>query len=376
MIYFDNSATTNPKPHKVMLETYNSLLNYSYNSGRGGYRASIAAADKIYSVRESLSSLTGAQAQCIAFTQNCTLALNMAIKGLARKNSHILISSLEHNAVLRAVHSLSKTQGISYDAVPFYYDPDEQLEAFESLIREDTSLIVCTMASNVFGCVMPIGRIGRLAKKYNIPFVVDGAQGVGVLDVDVNRDNIDMLCCAGHKGLYGPLALGFIAANTERAVNTVIEGGTGSMSASLDMPDSFPDRLESGSLSNSLIAGLGAGADFVSSYGVGNIYRHELEQIQYIYSAMKSCPKVRLYTPYPEKNMFVPILSFNIEGMQSEQTAHLLAEKNIAVRGGLHCAVLAHKSFGTQDTGTVRISPSVFTTKKECDFFINSVKKL
>ena len=376
MIYFDNSATTNPKPHKVIFEAYNSLVNYSYNSGRGGYNSSLSAADKIYTVRERLSSLTGALPQNIVFTQNCTFALNTAIKGLAQKVGHVLISSLEHNAVLRPVYALSKANVITFDVVPFYPDKAQQVKAFEERIRSNTSLIVCTMASNVFGCVMPYREIGALAKRCGISFVVDAAQGLGILDVDIKRDNIDVLCCAGHKGLYGPMALGFMAVGEGVTFAPLAEGGTGSLSSSEEMPDLLPDRFEAGTLSNPLIAGLGAGAEFVMNWGIDKIYNHELTLIRRIYETVSSYDKVILYTPYPKKDECVPILSFNIEGRQSEETAQLLSEKNIAVRGGLHCAPLAHKCFSTLDSGTVRISPSIFTTKKECEFLINCIKKL
>ncbi|MGN0522454.1 MAG: aminotransferase class V-fold PLP-dependent enzyme, partial [Eubacterium sp.] len=197
-----------------------------------------------------------------------------------------------------------------------------------------------------------------------------------VFDMNAKRDNIDIICAPGHKGLYGPLGTGFMAVNDSITLDTIIEGGTGSSSMNLTQPDFMPDRFESGTLNNSGIIGLGAGVDFVNCLGIDNIYNHEIELVQMMYKALKKNDKVILYTPYPQKNHTAPIVSFNYADYSSEKTASLLAERGIAVRAGLHCAPLAHKAFSTQDRGAVRISPSVFTTQRECEIFINSLKKL
>lgn len=172
------------------------------------------------------------------------------------------------------------------------------------------------------------------------------------------------------------MGTGFMAVGENIAIETIIEGGTGSSSLNLNQPDFLPDRFESGTLNNSGIIGLGAGIDFVMKKGIKNIYHKELTHIQHLYNELKNDDNVVLYTPYPEKNIFVPILSFNYKDYPSEKTANLLAEKGIALRAGLHCAPLAHKYYGTDERGTVRISPSVFTTDKECEIFLNTLKKL
>lgn len=376
MIYLDNSATTYPKPQSVVASACNAGRRYSFNSGRGGYAQSIKAAEMILSSRQSVAQLVNAQPQNVVFTQNCTLALNMAVKGSVKEGSHIIISSLEHNAVYRPVYALSKRRGISFTVVPYDYDEDKLLSAFESSIRQNTSLIVCTGASNVFGCAMPISKIGELAGKHNICFVVDGAQSIGVFDVDIVRDNIDILCGAGHKGLYGPLATGFMALNENILPETIIEGGTGSLSMEPEQPNFLPDRFEAGTLNNSGIIGLGAGVDFVMQRGIDNIYSHEMGLIKYVYSVLSSDSNAVLYTPSPDEFATAPILSFNYKDYSSEETAALLGKCGIAVRGGFHCAPLAHRSFGTDERGTVRVSPSVFTTHRDCENFINYLKKL
>lgn len=376
MIYLDNGATSHPKPKEVLNAAALAMRGLSFNSGRGGYSASIKAAEKIYSVREKIGDMFGFPAQNIAFTSNCTDALNKAIKGTVKKGSHVIISSLEHNAVFRVVNKLKQDGVADYDIADFSFDEDETVKNFEKLITPQTSVVVCMAASNAFGVMLPIRKIGAICKKHGIVFIVDGAQGAGIIPLNCENDNIDILCAPGHKCLYGAMGTGFIAVREGVNLSTIIEGGTGSESINPNQPDYLPDRLESGTLNNSGIISLGAGIDFINSKGMSNIYNHELMLTDYLYSAMKRMDSVSLYCPKPEANKSVPIISFNLKDYQSEKTAALLAEKNIAVRAGLHCAPLAHKFFGTIDTGTVRLCPSVFTTKNECEFFINSLKKM
>ncbi len=375
MIYLDNGATSYPKPKNVILSTVDALDNYSFNSGRGGYSASVKAAENIYKVREKVSDMFNFEPQNISFTSNCTEALNKAIKGVVKKGDHVIISSLEHNAVFRVVYKLYKDGIIDYDIADFSFDNDETVNNFEKLINDKTSLIVCMAASNVFGVIFPIRRIGEIAKKHGITFIVDGAQGAGIIPLDSKKDNFDILCAPGHKCLYGSMGTGFIAVKEGVELNTILEGGTGSDSINPNQPDFMPDRLESGTLNNSGIISLGAGIDFINSKGMDNIYNHELMMTDYLYNGLKSNKEVKLYCPKPEKYKSVPIISFNFKDYQSEKTASLLANYNIATRAGLHCSPLAHKHFGTIDRGTVRLCPSVFTTKKQCEFFINTLKK-
>ena len=231
-------------------------------------------------------------------------------------------------------------------------------------------------ASNVFGCVFPIREIGKLAHDNGIIFVVDAAQSAGVLDIDAKRDNIDILCAPGHKGLYAPMGTGFITLGDNIKLDTIIEGGTGSESMNLAQPDNMPERLESGTLNNVGISGLLAGTRFVNAKGISNIYKHENRLMQYVYKELSKNQNVTLYTPSFNDFLLAPILSFNYKDYPSEKTASLLAEKNIATRAGFHCSKLAHTAFGTQNRGTVRISPSVFTKYSECENFINILKKL
>lgn len=376
MIYFDNSATTYPKPVSVLKMASYALRDYSFNSGRGGYVQSLKSASKIFSVREKIGEMFGFNPVNVVFTKNCTEALNMAIKGSVKKGDHVIISSLEHNSVSRVVEKLSNDSIITYDIAKFSFDDKEIINNFKLLIKPNTSLIVCMHSSNVFGVTFPIAEIGKLCKANNIRFIVDAAQGAGVADINAQSDNIDILCSAGHKSLFGPMGTGFMAVKDELLLDTIIEGGTGSGSLNLYQPDFLPDRFESGTLNNSGIIALGEGIDFINKIGIRNIYLHELQLSQHLYNELFKINDVNLYTPYPLENRSMPIISFNLKDYNSEKTANLLANYDICVRAGYHCSPLAHKHFNTINTGTVRISLGYFNNERECNKFINILKKL
>lgn len=376
MIYFDNSATTYPKPASVLKQAYYGLKDYSFNSGRGGYVQSLRAASKIYAVREKVGDMFGVNPANVVFTKNCTEALNTAIKGSVKKGDHVVISSLEHNAVSRVVQKLFDDGIIDYDIAKYSYDDEECVNNFGRLINPRTALVVCMHSSNVFGLTFPIAKIGRLCKSKGVRFIVDGAQGAGVADIDVKRDNIDVLCAAGHKSLFGPMGTGFMAVNDNVELDTLIEGGTGSNSLDLHQPDFLPDRFESGTLNNSGIIALGTGIDFINRVGMYNIYMHELQLSAHLYNQLNDIKSVKLYTPMPERNKTMPIISFNVEGYTSEAVASELAKHQICVRAGYHCSPLAHKHFGTLEGGTVRVSLGYFNNENECNKFVNVVKKL
>ncbi|MBQ9530724.1 MAG: aminotransferase class V-fold PLP-dependent enzyme [Eubacterium sp.] len=376
MIYFDNGATSYPKPYGVITKTLDALKNYSFNSGRGGYYQSLKAAEKIYSVRNLIGEMFAFESENIIFTKNCSEALNMAIKGSVSKGDHVIISSLEHNSVFRVVHSLFLDDIIDYDIAAFSFDEDEAVRNFESLIRDNTKTIICMHSSNVFGVTFPIEKIGKLCKKHDIRFIVDGAQGAGVADIKANRDNIDILCCAGHKCLLGPMGSGFMALKEGVKLKPLFDGGTGSNSLSPVSPEFSPDRYEVGTLNNLGIIGLGEGIKYINNIGTENIYNHELKLSSYLYDELSKMKNVELYAPKPEKNKSMPIISFNINDFSSEKTAAILAEHNICTRAGYHCSYLAHRHFNTIKRGTVRISVGPFNSEKDCYRFMNVVKKL
>ena len=376
MIYFDNGATSYPKPQAVNRQSALALKRYSFNSGRGGYKPSLEAANKIFETRNLIAEMFSFPVENIVFTKNCTEALNTAIKGSVKKGEHIIISSLEHNSVFRVVHSLFLDDIIDYDIAPFSFDEDETVSNFEKLIRDNTSVIVCMHSSNVFGVSFPIKRIGELCKKRNIRFIVDGAQGAGTGDINGKRDNIDILCCAGHKCLMGPMGSGFMAFGYGVKIDPLTYGGTGSESLSFIQPSFSPDRFESGTLNNPAIIGLGEGIKYINAVGRDSIYNHELKLCSFLYDELGKTEGVELYAPKPEKEKSMPIISFNIKDYSSEKTAALLDKYGICTRAGFHCSALAHKHFGTIKRGSVRISLGAFNSESECYRFMNVVKKL
>ncbi len=376
MIYFDNSAITYPKPKAVFRSAVNAFSRYSFNSGRGGYIQSIKTSEAIYHVREKVADMFSASPDRIVFTKNCTEALNISIKGSVKKGDHIIISSLEHNSVSRVVHKLYLDGMITYDIADYSFNDDETLKNFEHALRDNTPLVICMHSSNVFGVSFPIRRIGELCKKRGIRFIVDGAQGAGVADINMKRDNIDVFCAPGHKCLFSSIGIGFMAVGEDVEMEELMQGGTGSSSLSLDQPDFFPDKFESGTLNNLGIISLGSGIDYIHSVGRENIYTHEMAMTKGIYRALSGMKEVKLYTPMPSMFKAMPIISFNLKDYPSEKVANDLAKHDICVRAGYHCSPLAHKHFGTENTGTVRVSVGCFNTDAECNRLINLVKKL
>lgn len=378
MIYLDNAATSWPKPAPVQRAVYNALTKFGANPGRSGYSFSISTSQEVFRCRETAASFFNAKGpECVAFTLNCTLALNMAIKGLLNAGDHVITSNLEHNAVIRPLHTLSSKR-IYYDIARVSLDGnhDATVASFESLINKNTKMIVCTHASNVWGLVLPIKQIGELAKKYGLYFVVDVAQSAGIVPIDMQEMKIDFLCGAGHKSLYGPMGTGFLISNNEHVMSTIIEGGTGSNSLSPLQPVNFPDRFESGTVNTSGILGLAAGFEYVKSKSVEKICHQGIKLMQHLYDELKEEKDIKLYIKRPDFDSFVPMISFNIEGMDSSEVSILLDRNGIAVRGGLHCSPLAHRALGTEQIGAVRVCPSTFTTRREIDHLIYSVKKI
>ena len=367
MIYFDNAATTGAKPKGVVDGVKLALERYSANPGRAGHSRSIKAAEIVYKTREKLSDFFGSDGpETVVFTQNCTHSANCVIKGILKRGDHCIISSLEHNAVIRP---LVKT-GVSYSVAEVSLTDDEKtLENFKEKIRPNTRLIFCMGASNVWGKILPIEKIGKLCRERGILFAVDGAQTAGVLPIDMQKQNIDFLCIAPHKGLYAPMGIGVLIAR-KNLPQTIIEGGTGTNSLELFQPSQLPERLESGTVNLPGILGVSAGIDYVKSKGINRLYEGELSLIKKLYKGLKNTPQVILYTPEPEKGKFAPLLSFNLSDEHSSKVANLLSENNIAVRGGLHCSPLAHKQLGTENTGAVRVSVASFNEKEEISKFM------
>ncbi len=374
MIYLDNSATTYPKPLKVR-QTCASAMQMSANPGRGGHALAMKASEEIFRARQTAADFFHCgKVENIVFTLNCTTALNTVLKGILHSGDHAVVSCMEHNAVMRPLEKLSQ-RGVSYTMAEVYpCDNDKTVDSFRKAINAKTKLILCTHASNVWGIKLPIERIAALAHEYGVLFGVDAAQTAGLVPIDVSK--MDFLCTAGHKGLYGPMGTGMLIVSGDTIPDTLTEGGTGSNSMSFEQPSELPDRLESGTPNFSGIAGLRAGMEFVTSRKPENIAKHEFMLIKHLYKELSKLRQVKLYTVEPEPEYFVPILSFNVEGRDSEEVSAELNKHGIAVRAGLHCSPAAHKMMNTLETGAVRVSPSVFTRMNDMDYFLSVIRKL
>lgn len=365
MIYFDNAATTFPKPRRVLRAVQSAFEKYGANPGRSGHRLAMDTAVKVYECRESVAELFGAEADAVVFTSNCSHALNIALKGVLRHGDHVVISDLEHNSILRPVHALAKGGVIGYSVAEVFFDEDATVAAFEAAITRNTRMIACTHASNAFGIRLPIEKLGALAKRRGLLFLVDAAQTAGVLPIDVKSCGIDFLCTAGHKSLYGPSGTGLLVTPHGEKLATLMEGGTGSASADYGMPDTVPERLECGTVNTMGIIGLAAGINFVKERGIEQIHRQEMRVGAEIDRRLREIPGVTLYTPdfTPERN--VPVIAFNLEGVPSEELTQRLSDRGFALRGGLHCAPIAHAKMGTLETGAARISIGVMNTVEQ-----------
>lgn len=379
MIYLDNAATTFPKPAAVQRAVSQAIKKYGANPGRGGHELSLRTSEQVFACRKRAAKFFGASSpDKIVFTQNCTMSLNYVLKGILRPGDHVVVSDMEHNAVMRPVFSLSEKGIISYSmAETFPGDFDKTAAAFKKCIRPETKAIICMHASNVFGTVLPIADIGKIAHEKGLLFVVDAAQSAGVLPIKVDEMNIDYLCLPCHKALYGPMGTGMIVFGKNAPLpETVIEGGTGSDSINYNQPSFLPDRFESGTINVPGIVGVGAGIDFVSEKGVERIHRYEMNIIKMMYGELKKRNGILLYTAEPEDGFSVPLLSFNFEGLSSEAAAEKLNGFGICTRAGLHCAPAVHKKFGTLEVGTVRVCPSVFTNHNDVIFLLNCIEKI
>lgn len=368
MIYLDNAATTHIKPRSVSEAVARWTMELSANPGRGGHNLSINAGNKVYECRELLARLFNIkQPENVIFTLNTTMALNIAINGFVKPDSHVVISGMEHNSVYRPVVA----KGCSYtiakpDATGFV-----SLESIKNAVNDNTSLIIVTHASNVVGTINPITEIGAFAKSRGIAFLVDSAQTAGVIDIDVVRDNISMLAFAGHKMLFGPMGTGGLYVSPDIELSPFIHGGTGSVSESAVQPDFLPDRFESGTLNVPGIAGLAEGVKFILKTTPKAIYEKESTLTKTLAEKLYNMEKVKIYG---NQNR-VGIVSFAIDGLDSVTVCNMLNNQRIASRGGLHCAPLAHQSLGTQG-GLARLSISFFNTKSDILHATDAVYKI
>ncbi len=372
IINFDNAATTFPKPESVKRAVDEAMEKYGGNAGRGGHALAAATSEAVYSARETAAEFFGAEPENVVFAMNCTHALNMAIQGVMSDGGHMIISGLEHNSAARPAAKLASEGKITLSIAQVYPDDDATVESFRRLIRSDTKAIVCTLAGNVTGQITPYRRIGELCRERGICFIADGAQACGLLDIKMS-DGINILCTAGHKGLYGITGTGLLITDGKYPIKPIIQGGTGTESMSLRQPELTPESLESGTVGVIGIMSLKAGIGFVKKTGIRRIFEHEERICRRFMKELSTDSRIVFYRD-PSAH-YVPIVSFNIAGMNSNEAAARLAEKGYCLRAGYHCSALAHTQLGTA-SGTVRFSPSVFSREEDAIKLALTIKKL
>lgn len=379
MIYFDNAATTFPKPLSVTDEVRRCMMTYCGNPGRSGHALSMRAAEKVFECRELAAAFFGASdTDRVFFTPNTTYGINAVLKGLLQDGDHVIISDLEHNAVWRPVHKMAEQGKISYDVFNTLTCDVHRRSSLRicaniaRLIRPNTRLVFCTHASNICSVSLPIKEIGAFCHRHGIFFAVDGAQSAGHTRINVEEMNIDALCLPGHKGLYGPQGSGLVVLGKGVTLDTFTEGGNGIDSLSPEMPITAPERYESGTVPTPCIAGLWAGMRTVSERGVEEIAEAESQLCRRLCHLLGNTKGITLYAP----EYTGPVVLFGVDGVPSEQVASALDGHGICVRGGYHCAGLAHKTLGTPDGGAVRVSFGAFNKLSEIDTFYLAIKTL
>ena len=378
MIYFDNAATTYPKPECVYQAVDKCMREYCANPGRSGHKLSMEAGRAVLEARELLAELFGARkSENIIFSSNATDALNTAIKGMVNQGDHIITTSMEHNSVLRPLKQLENI-GVETTIIKCNESGELTLGELEANIKSNTKVIVTTHASNVTGTLMPIKEIGEIAKQRKLRYIIDTAQTAGTYKLDVSDINVDVMTFTGHKGLMGPQGVGGFYIKEGVNLRQMREGGTGSMSESLFQPEVLPDKYESGTPNTPGIAGLAAGLKFIRDIGRENIKSHEEEITKYFLMQLLEIEDIIIYGPKDIKKQ-APVVAINIKNRASSEVSFLLDNQfDIATRPGLHCAPLAHQTIGTNEQGAVRFSFGYFNTYDEIDKAIaalNSIAK-
>lgn len=378
MIYLDHAATSFPKPPEVIDAMLTCLQEYGGNAGRGSHALARRAAEELLSCREALASFFGSEDPLrVVFVSNATMAINTVLKGTLRKGDHVLLSDLEHNAVLRPIRRMAEEGRITYDIYPTY--AAEELPTAERILREidqckrkSTRMLIATHASNVCGAVLPIAAMGAYCRRHGLLFVVDAAQSAGRVPIHMAKMKIDALCVPGHKGLLGPQGSGALLLSERIMPEPLLDGGSGVYSLDTRMPKELPERLEAGTLPTYAIAGLRAGIGVVDRLGVGWIAEHERSLCSRLQEHLQREDRLWIQTPHLKGS----ILSIIPRTISCEALGRALDERGFCVRTGYHCAALAHRALGSVGSGTVRVSPGIYTTATEIDALAEAMKTI
>lgn len=375
MIYLDNAATTMHKPKEVIDAVVEAMTSLG-NAGRGANEASLSAARIIYDAREKLCRFfNGEDPRQIVFTSNSTESLNIAVKGLLEPGDHVITTMLEHNSVLRPLYEMEK-KGVALTIIKADKKGRFSLEEMEAAIRPETKMIVCTNGSNLTGNYVDIGKVGEMAHRHDVLFVVDASQTAGVFPIDVRNMQVDVLCFTGHKGLLGPQGTGGMYVREGLAIRPLKSGGSGVQTYSKTHPREMPTALEAGTLNGHGIAGLRAAVEYIEKTGLDNIRAKEQELMWRFYEGVKEIPGVTVYGDFHSRERCA-IVSLNIGDYDSSEVSDaLLTEYGISTRPGGHCAPLMHEALGTVEQGAVRFSFAHSNTEEEVDIAINAVREL
>ena len=375
MIYLDNAATTLHKPPEVAEAVKQAILTAG-NAARGAHCVSLAASRTVFETRQKLAQLFSCpRKDHVVFTMNSTEALNIAIYGLLSPGDHVISTDLEHNSVLRPLYDL-QTRGVFVDFVPADRLGNVRYEDFEALFRENTKAIVCTHASNLTGNVLDIVRISEIAHAHGALLIVDASQSAGVIPIDMQKMDIDVLCFTGHKGLMGPQGTGGLCIRPGIEIRPLLRGGTGVHSYDKNQPQAYPTRLEAGTLNSHGLAGLDAALDFLLAKSVEKIYARERLLMRRFYEAVRDIPGVMVYGDFSQDE-HAAIVALNIRDYDSSEVSDaLFTDYGIATRPGAHCAPRMHEALGTVKQGAVRFSFSYFNTEAEVDTAIRAVREL
>ena len=369
MIYFDSGATTLEKPKAVRRAVAQAIRDCA-SPGRGGYAAAMRAAEVVFACRAEAAALFETEPERVVFTMNATHGLNLAIHSLVQPGDRVVVSGFEHNSVVRPLYLAGAEVVVAGRSL---FDTADTLNAFDRAITPQTKAVVCTHVSNVFGYVLPVEQIAALCRSRGVPFVLDASQSAGVLPVRMPRLQPAFVAMPGHKSLYGPQGTGILLCGDGPA-EPLMAGGTGSLSRQMQMPQELPDRLEAGTHNVAGISGLLEGIRFVRSLGTQKILEKEQHITAYLAEQLRQLPGIQVFAS--EQGGQTGVLSMLVEGQDCEETAQKLAARGIAVRAGLHCAPVAHESAGTLESGTVRISCSVFNTMHQARKLVTALEQI
>lgn len=377
-VYLDNASTTFPKPIQVIDAMYNYMLTVGGNAGRGNYSNSLESNRYLYDAREIVCNFFGFNSPSnVIFTSNVTMSLNILIKGILRHGDHVITSSMEHNSVIRPLQFCQEHQKIKLDIVNANSQGFLEINDIKKKISNKTKLIIITQASNVTGSIQDLHSIGKLCNEKDIFFIVDSSQGAGTLDLNMKDIGANAIAFTGHKSLLGPQGVGgfIIDSKFNDSCFPLLQGGTGSLSSSLEQPDFLPDKFECGTHNLPGIIGLTEGIKYINSIGLNNIHEHNQYLVKHFLNGLLNINGITVYGDTSGK-MLTTCISINSNILDASELGYHLECNGIKTRTGLHCAPLAHKTIGTYPNGTVRLSISYFTTKKDIDYTLMILNKL